>query len=157
MSDTPRPVPASPCPCRTPGGAVVGRPWRKALGRPDPTLLSALAVAVLPKCPLCWAAWWSVAATLGLGRLPFSPFLLRGAVALLGLLLAVVVWRSWQRRQPVSAVLFVLGGVLVVGGRFGSESPPALYMGLALLWVASLSAHRGLADRRGVLADGLEK
>ena len=141
MNTQPHPTPVTEAGCSA-GCDGVATGNRFALGL-HPTLLPALAIAALPKCPLCWAAWIGGAAAFGLGGLDFSPRLLLTAVALLAILLAVAAWHCWRRGQLAPIVLFVLGGALVFGGRLAMESPPVSYTGLVVLLIASVAARRG--------------
>jgi hypothetical protein len=112
---------------------------RSPVGRYHLPLLPALAVAVIPKCPLCWAAWVGVATTLGLGRIGYQAWLLPAMAAFLGVVLTTLAWRDWRQRQFATAILLLLGGSLVIGGRLAFEYSPALYAGLSVLVVVTIA------------------
>lgn len=96
------------------------------------TLLPATGLALLPKCPLCWAAYVGVAT--GFGVAPGSHGAVLGvlAIALLTALAAVAFrTRLVADRRPL--IPAVLGTAAVLAGRFGVGSMPVVYLGLALL------------------------
>lgn len=115
---------------------------RSPFGRFHLPLLPALAIAVIPKCPLCWAAWLGVATTLGLGRIGYQPWLLPAMAVFLGVVLTTLVWRDWRRRQFAISILLILGGSLVIAGRLALEHPPTLYAGIAILFAVATARWR---------------
>jgi hypothetical protein len=97
------------------------------------SLLPAAGLALLPKCPLCWAAYVSVAT--GLGVAPATGHrLLLGVLtmALIAALAAVAVRsRLITDRRPLLAA--GLGAAAVLLGRLAVNSMPLVYLGLAVL------------------------
>jgi hypothetical protein len=77
-------------------------PWPHAR-RAAASLGATLTVALLPKCPLCIAAYFT-AFGIGASASGTAALFVRPAVGLLGLIAlsasAVGAWRSRQRRQP---------------------------------------------------------
>jgi protein SCO1/2 len=88
----------------------------------------ALAMALFPRCPVCWSAYLSVFGIAGLEQLPYSPWLL----PVLACLILVNLGSLWlQSRGQVSTqgFFFAAAGafmILVPGMSFGLE-----YAGLA--------------------------
>lgn len=121
---------------------LAAKPYRRSTREPFArrlryTLLPAAGLALIPKCPLCWAAYAGVAT--GFGVAPGSHTAVLGilAVALVTALAAVAVRsRRVADRRPL--VLAVLGTAAVLVGRFGLGSMIAVYLGLALLAGASV-------------------
>jgi hypothetical protein len=97
------------------------------------TLVPAAALALLPKCPLCWAAYLSVAT--GLGVAPASGHrLILGVLAgaLIASLAAVAARaRVTADRRPLLAAGVAATAVLL--GRLVLDSMPLVYLGLAVL------------------------
>lgn len=62
------------------GGTASSRPARRRLSTAAASLLPAAVLVTLPKCPLCLAAWLTVAT--GIGISATSAALLRGSVIL---------------------------------------------------------------------------
>lgn len=101
------------------------------------TLLPAAGLALIPKCPLCWAAYAGVAT--GFGVAPGSHTVVLGilAAALVTALAAVALrTRRVADRRPL--IPAVLGTAAVLLGRFGLGSRIAVYLGLVLLAGASV-------------------
>lgn len=98
------------------------------------SLLLALAIALFPKCPLCWAAYLSLLGIAG-SAVPYSPVVLPLLVALLALNL-VILARTTSGRRP----LLVLGAAGAVGLIFGRaiDSTPLTYIGAACVTGSSL-------------------
>ena len=107
--------------------------WRSVL-----TLLPAVAVALLPKCPACLPAYAALASSLGLGFLIESAYLL--PLILLFLIVAVLgdrVRKSDHRRYaPIALEVFGTGIVLV--GKFLLDSRPVAFGGTACLIAGAL-------------------
>jgi protein SCO1/2 len=97
-------------------------------------VLLALAIALFPKCPLCWAAYLSLLGIAG-SAVPYSPVVLPVLVALLALNLAILV-RTARGRRP----LLALGAVGAAGLIFGRalDSSALTYIGAALVTGSSL-------------------
>lgn len=127
-----------------PGGLVravaglSGQPFRPRTREPFArrvryVLLPAAGLALVPKCPLCWAAYTSVATGFGLAPLASHRLvLLVLAVALLAAVAAVIVrCRRTADRRPLLPAL--LGAAAVLLGRFGLGSTLVVYVGLAAL------------------------
>ena len=104
-----------------------------------------LSLALVPKCPLCWAAWAGVGAALGFDRLGFRPWLPTALAVVLGTLLTFVAWRAVRQRRPAIAVLALVGGFLTITGRLVFEHPPTLWIGIALLAALALGPGRRLS------------
>jgi hypothetical protein len=116
--------------------ALAAAPFRPATREPLArrlryAVLPAMGLALLPKCPLCWAAYVSVAA--GLGVAPATGHrLILGllALALVAALAAVAVRsRLIADRRPLLAA--GLGASAVLLGRLAVSSMPLVYLGLA--------------------------
>lgn len=98
-------------------------------------LLPALAVAMLPKCPLCLM---SVLSVVGLGSLISVTWLFPLTVSLLGLVVAVQAWGAYRRRSYKPVLMSLAGAAAVLLGRFQIEFMPLVYAGMAMLIGASL-------------------
>ena len=118
----------------------------RSAGRHLP-LLPTVALVLLPKCPLCLAAYLGVLGSLGAGAwvkgawgLPLGAGLLTLTLGALALRAA----RGGDRRPPLVGLA---GALALLGGKFLLDAPPLLYLGAAALAFASLwSVH--LASRR---------
>jgi len=96
-------------------------------------MVPAVGLALLPKCPLCWMAYLglvtgaSVAPTIQWGVLALL------TAALIASLAVLARGRALGER-PLAAAL--LGGAVMLVGRFGLASPTAVYLGLGMLTMA---------------------
>jgi len=109
--------------------------WRSALA-----MLPAIGVALLPKvaCPACWPAYAGVLGSLGLGFLLETAWLLPLTALFLGVALFALAWRARPRRGFGPLALGLVAAAVVLGAKFGLESDPGMYAGLAILVGASL-------------------
>ena len=119
-------------------GCACGRspsPPRSGAGKPL-TLLPAVALVLLPKCPLCLMAWFG-----GLGSLGVISWLngLWGAPLAVGLLIvtdSALVLRAWRSRDWVPLLVGLLGSGALLAGKLLADAPLLLYGGLGLLVLA---------------------
>jgi 4-amino-4-deoxy-L-arabinose transferase-like glycosyltransferase len=101
-----------------------------------PAAAGSLAVAALPKCPLCLLAWAGVAGSAGFAS-TYGAWLLPGTAALLALtVLALALSGRTRGFGPAALALAASAAVLI--GKFGGDRPPLLYAGLAALAAAAL-------------------
>jgi protein SCO1/2 len=82
-------------------------------------MAAAIGLAVLPKCPVCWAAYLSVLGIAGLERIHYSPWIgiTLAGVALLNL---ASVWiRARATHRIAAACLATAGLAMIAASRFG--------------------------------------
>ena len=107
-------------------------------------VISAVLLAVAPKCPLCWAAYMSAFGSLGISiQIPYQPWLLPLMAGLLLVNLAALFLRARARRRYGPFGLCLAGVVAIVFGKFVLVSgTPLMALGLAAIIAGSLwSAH----------------
>jgi hypothetical protein len=101
-------------------------------------LVSAILIALLPKCPLCVAAWLGI-----IGSASFSSWLNRvwGAPLTAGFLsitIGILALRAWRRRDSRPFWLGLLGAAALLYGKCIVTVPLLLFAGLGLLIGAAL-------------------
>jgi hypothetical protein len=104
------------------------------------TFLPALAFALLPKCPMCWASYMAVLGATGIS-VPYQPWLLPAAGVVLVASLAGLhrgpSWRAWRGNGPF--LLGVGGAVLLLLARLAIKPPAvAIWAGVFLVVGAAL-------------------
>ena len=94
--------------------------------------------ALLPKCPLCWAAYGTMACTFGLAGILRWDRLFPAVVGLflLNLLMLGRAARVSGRYAPF--LLSLAGSLAVLAGRWGGARPPLAVLGSALLLASAL-------------------
>jgi hypothetical protein len=114
-------------------------------GRPDRLLLvSSLALALAPKCPLCLLAYagflgssvslaWSVHST-------YNQWLEPLTVVCLGLSVGGLAVRARHRREIWPAVLALAAATAIYAGKFQLDQKPFVYAGMAALAGAAVWA-----------------
>ena len=112
-------------------------PLASARSREQLTLLPAIALVLLPKCPLCLAAWFGVLGSLGASSWLRSIWGTPLAVILLSFAIASLVLRARGSGDPRPLLLGVLGATALLSGKYGLDLPFLVYAGFALLTGAS--------------------
>jgi hypothetical protein len=141
------------CACGCVASPVVGLPASRSAvararsaGRHLP-LLPALALVLLPKCPLCVAAYLGILGSFGASAWVHGAWGLPLGVGLLGVTLGALSLRALRSRDYRPPLVGLAGAAALLAGKFGSDAPPLLYAGAAALLCASLWSVR-LAPRR---------
>lgn len=103
-------------------------------------MLPAVGLALLPNvaCPACWPAYAGVLGSLGLGFLLDGAYLLPLTALFLAVAVAALAFRARHRRGYRPFALGLAASVAVMGGKFGLDSDPMMYAGLAALVAASI-------------------
>jgi len=111
------------------------RTWKQSL-----LAMPGIGVALLPKvfCPLCWPLYAGIVSSVGLGFLIGTAYLLPITSAFLVLTLAVLGFRTKERRGYRPLLFGAVGSVAVLIGKFYLESNPLMYGGVGLLVIASV-------------------
>jgi len=102
------------------------------------SLAGGLGAVLLPKCPLCFAAYGSALGALGVGPAAHQrlvdALLVLAVAASFGLVLAL----SVHRRDAVTPLVSAAGAVLVLAGRLALDVPAVTAAGAALLVAAAV-------------------
>jgi|HubBroStandDraft_6_1064221.scaffolds.fasta_scaffold441888_2 hypothetical protein len=120
------------------GGSGPRRAWASGARLP---LVSALALAALPKCPLCVAAYLGVVGSFSsaaLGAAWGAPL----TAVLLAAALAAPVMRAWRRRGVLPLVAGVAGALALVLGKFAVGSVLLVAAGAVILAAAAVWSAR---------------
>lgn len=81
-----------------------------------PSALLSIGIAFFPKCPFCWAAYMSALSSLGLVKIPYSPWMLPVLMGLLALHLLLLL-RQFRQRRYWPFVFSLLGAACILLGR----------------------------------------
>lgn len=100
--------------------------------------LASLAVALFPKCPICWAAYLSVLGVAGLHRIPYSPWLKPVFVSLMLVNLASVWLRGRSTGRMGGFYLVGAGTVTILVAKLGLGLEQVAVVGVALTLAGSL-------------------
>ncbi len=105
-------------------------------------LLPALALVLLPKCPLCFAAYGGIFGSLGASAWGQAAWGLPLESGLLVFALSALTFRGFRVRDLRPPLLGLVGAAALLGGRFLVNAPPLLYAGAGALVLASLWSAR---------------
>lgn len=108
----------------------------------------AIALVLLPKCPVCLAAWLGLLGTVGSNSLLSAVWGIPLSVGMLGVALRPVVSVAQRTRQPQLLALGLLGAAAVLVARASAAQTLLLCAGLsllagALLWSGWLKRRAG--------------
>lgn len=121
---------APSCECDSPRpGARVGRHL---------PLLPAVALILLPKCPLCLAAWLGVFSFFGAGTWLSAVWGMPLAAGLLSFTVGALALRAWRSRDGRPLATGVLGSAALLAGKCLMDMPLLICLGLGMLIGASL-------------------
>jgi protein SCO1/2 len=101
---------------------------------------ASIAVPLFPKCPVCWATYFSLFGALGLGTVPYSPWLRPMLVVAVLFNLASVLLRSVASRWMLPSALVILGTITLLSAQTGIELPGQLWAGGLLTFVGSAAS-----------------
>ena len=103
-------------------------------------MLPAVGVALLPKlaCPACWPAYAGLLSAIGLGFIDYTPYLLPLTVLFLTIALVALIVTARQKKNYKPLVLGIVASVILLTGKFYFDSDSAMYVGMAMLVIASL-------------------
>ena len=102
------------------------------------SILPTIMIILLPKCPMCFAAFAAAFSSLGFGKITYVPWLLPAMVGLLVVGIAALWWRGRKGHGYAAFFLSLAGAVLLFLGKFTFSSDPLLYAGMVLIVLASL-------------------
>jgi protein SCO1 len=120
---------------------------RRRVSRALLSLLPPVLLALVPKCPLCWAAYLSVLGIAGLERLPYPAFAAPFLLSLVAVNVLAAFWRARAQRCYWPFLACLSGALLLAPLAFGQR-----WLGLAPAGVAlSLLGVLGGAGRARAL------
>lgn len=98
----------------------------------------ALALALFPKCPFCWAAYLSLFGIVGLESIPYSPWL-QPVLAILLLSNLTSIWfRARGTGRMIPFYLVTAGAIAIVASKAFAGPDAAGFLGVALTLVGSV-------------------
>jgi hypothetical protein len=100
-------------------------------------LLPAIVIALLPKCPLCWATYMSALGIAGMSGLPRNPWLLAALVGTMALNLIAIFLRAPRPSRPGVLLLGALGTLCVLVA-FSGDKRALGWLGVALIAAAAV-------------------
>lgn len=109
---------------------------KRKLPKINMTLFSAIGVLIIPKCPLCWAAYMSIFSALGVSTIEYQAWLLPSMLILLALSVSLALYQAFKRKRYNYIRIIVVGVLLVLLGKFVINSSPTMYFGIAVLFGA---------------------
>ncbi len=100
-------------------------------------LVPAIALALLPKCPLCLAPWFGILGSLGATSWLSTVWGTPLAVGLLSFAVGALVMGAWRSRDARPLWVGLLGAAALLCGKCLLNVPLLLYAGLGMLIGAS--------------------
>jgi hypothetical protein len=106
-------------------------------------VLTAVGVALLPKCPACWSVYAGLSSVLGVSFAVDPALLLPLTLTSLGLALAALASMAWRTRSYLPLALGAASALGVWAGKFALNSDVLTWLGLLGLILAALGARWG--------------
>lgn len=116
-------------------------------------VLLAAGIVLVPKCPLCCAAYLGFLSSFGIASFPYSGWLLPGLGSLLLLHLFFLGWTARKRRLYGPFILSFLGTASLLSGKFWLSSGALCWSGVALILLAS--SWNYVAKKRALTSRGI--
>lgn len=103
------------------------------------TALPAFGAALAPKltCALCWPAYSGLLASLGVGFVDYTPWLLPAAIVSLAVFLVSLARTGRRTGRTLPLAVGLLGAAAFLGGEFALALPPLTWAGGAALVAAT--------------------
>lgn len=108
----------------------------------------ALALALFPKCPLCWAAYLSLFGIAGLESIPYSPWLMPVLALLLLFNVTSVYLRSRTGGGMLPFYLVLFGAIALIIAKMFAGLAPIAIAGVVLTLIGSLWGTLSAVNRR---------
>jgi len=118
-------------------GVVLVRAKRNSW-RLNPTLLPALALALLPKCPFCFLAYFGLLGFAGVGSAIYAAWLLPSSLAFLALAVGALAFRASRRHGYGPFFIGLTAAIMILFSKFYLLHELGIYSGMAFLLAASL-------------------
>ncbi|HEX4454195.1 MAG TPA: hypothetical protein VH143_25200 [Kofleriaceae bacterium] len=116
------------------------------IAKPLGSALPALAVALLPKCPACVAAYLAVASSIGLGKL--DPGIVSAVlIGVLVIALALLGRTAARRRRWGAFAIACTGTAIVLGARAFDGGRIAMIGGVVVLYAGAAAIYLSRASR----------
>jgi hypothetical protein len=133
-------LPINTLPACSCGSTQHGTPFPKERSRGLTSLVTALIVAALPKCPMCLLAYAGILGSLGLGSSAgetlYLAWLQPISVLFLGLTVILIALRARHRRGYGPALVATVAASTILLGKFWLDWLPLVYVGLLLIFLA---------------------
>src|SRR5215204_5808933 len=102
------------------------------------SVVPALFAAVLPKCPLCFAAYISIFGGLGISPLLYGYWILPVTFLFSAVTIALLYFQARRNQRYFPFLLSLLAPPIILAGKFYLESVYPIYAGTILLLISSV-------------------
>jgi protein SCO1/2 len=109
--------------------------------------LSAMGLALFPKCPLCWTGYLGLFGVASLEQMPYAPWLQFPILALLLVVLASLWWRGRATGRMSPFLIAAAGAVLIASAKLSAGNSNLALAGAALVFVGSLLGAAKMVSR----------
>lgn len=110
--------------------------WKKKMPKVNFSLISAIGVFLLPKCPICWAAYMSFFSALGFSSITYQSWWLPLMLTILFLSVGLSIYHAFIRKRYTYMGLILGGVTFLVLGKLVFDITFLMYTGIALLLIA---------------------
>ncbi len=102
------------------------------------SITPAIIAALLPKCPLCLAAYLSIFGVFGVSPLQYGVWIVPAMLFFSALTIVLLFWQTRRSGKYLPFFLGLIALLFIYSGKFWLDSSLLIYAGIAVLLVSSL-------------------
>jgi protein SCO1/2 len=101
------------------------------------SIIPGILLAFFPKCAVCWAAYFSVFSSMGIG-IPYSPWLQHVLAGTLVISAIYFAWMAKRRNKWLPFIFQMMGFAAVLISQYAIDLPSLLWVGVGFVFIGSL-------------------
>jgi len=112
--------------------------WLSSIMNCFQQVLFPIALALFPKCPVCWAVYLSAFGISGIQSIPYSPWLIPWLIVAISANLIIIYRKARFRNGLIPFWISLAGGILVIGPGYLFSNITSAMSGVSLIMVSAI-------------------